>query len=98
MRPASETCEQCHWPEKFHGDELKVFNHYAYDEQNTQQQTRMLIHVGGGSPATSEVSGIHWHMNIANEITYISTDQHRQIIPWVRIKDRAGNITEYVDK
>ena len=98
MRPASETCEQCHWPEKFHGDELKVFNHYAYDEQNTQQQTRMLIHVGGGSPATSEVSGIHWHMNIANEITYIATDEHRQIIPWIRIKDRAGNITEYVDK
>jgi hypothetical protein len=37
-------------------------------------------------------------MNIANEITYIATDQHRQVIPWVRLKDREGNITEYVAK
>ena len=44
------------------------------------------------------VTGIHWHMNIANEITYISTDDHRQVIPWVRIKDRQGNVTEYYDR
>lgn len=98
MRPARDTCEQCHWPEKFHGDELRVFNHYAYDEQNTPKQTRMLIHVGGGSPKAGQVSGIHWHMNIANEVTYIATDEHRQTIPWIRIKDQQGNVTEYVDK
>jgi hypothetical protein len=96
LRPAPETCEQCHWPEKFFGTQLKVFNHYAYDEKNTPRQVRMLINVGGGSPATGLVTGIHWHMNIANEITYISTDDHRQVIPWVRIKDGQGNVTEYV--
>jgi len=37
-------------------------------------------------------------MNIANEITYISSDDHRQVIPWVRIKDRQGNVTEYIDR
>ena len=87
LRPAPETCEQCHWPEKFFGAQLKVFNHYAYDEKNTPRQIRMLINVGGGSPATGLVTGIHWHMNIANEVTYIATDDHRQVIPWVRIKD-----------
>jgi hypothetical protein len=34
-------------------------------------------------------------MNIANEITYISTDNQRQIIPWIRMKDSHGNVTEY---
>jgi nitrate/TMAO reductase-like tetraheme cytochrome c subunit len=98
LRPAPETCEQCHWPEKFFGAQMKVFNRYGYDEQNTLRQRRMLINVGGGSPTTGLVTGIHWHMNIANEITYISTDDHRQVIPWVQIKDRQGNVTQYYDR
>jgi nitrate/TMAO reductase-like tetraheme cytochrome c subunit len=98
LRPAQETCEQCHWPEKFFGAQMKVFNRYGYDEQNTLRQRRMLINVGGGSPTTGLVTGIHWHMNIGNEVTYISTDDHRQVIPWVRIKDRQGNVTEFFDR
>ena len=98
LRPAPETCEQCHWPEKFFGAQLKVFNHYAYDEKNTLRQTRMLINVGGGSPSTGVVAGIHWHMNIANKIEYVSTDDHRQVIPWIRIQDAKGNVTEYYDR
>ncbi|HEU5239750.1 MAG TPA: NapC/NirT family cytochrome c [Pyrinomonadaceae bacterium] len=98
LRPAQDTCEQCHWPEKFFGAQMKVFNRYAYDEQNTLRQRRMLINVGGGSPSAGLVTGIHWHMNIANEVTYVSIDDHRQVIPWVRIKDRSGNVTEYYDR
>ena len=98
LRPATDTCEHCHWPEKFYGDEMKVFNRYGYDEQNTLRQRRMLVHVGGGSPKTGLVAGIHWHMNIANEVTYVSTDDRRQVIPWVRIKDSQGKITEYFNR
>jgi nitrate/TMAO reductase-like tetraheme cytochrome c subunit len=98
LRPAQDTCEQCHWPEKFFGAQLKIFNRYGYDEHNTPKQIRMLINTGGGSPESGQVFGIHWHMNIANEITYISTDDHRQVIPWVRVKDRQGNVTEYTLK
>lgn len=96
MRPARDTCAQCHWPDKFWGTQLKAFNEYAYDEKNTLRQIRMLINVGGGSPNTGPVSGIHWHMNLANEITYLATDDQRQIIPWVQAKDRNGNLTVYV--
>ncbi|HJP93904.1 MAG TPA: NapC/NirT family cytochrome c [Pyrinomonadaceae bacterium] len=98
MRPANQTCEQCHWPSKFYGAQLKTFNHYAYDEQNSLRQTRMLINVGGGDPSSGPVAGIHWHMNLANEVTFIVTDQQRQVIPWIRVKDRNGNVTEYVDR
>lgn len=96
MRPANETCAQCHWPEKYYGDQIRAFNHFGYDENNTLNQTRLLIKVGGGSPDTGEVGGIHWHMNVANEIDYIATDEKRQDIPWVRMKDRSGNVTEYI--
>jgi nitrate/TMAO reductase-like tetraheme cytochrome c subunit len=98
MRPANQTCEQCHWPSKFYGAQLKTFDHYAYDEQNSLRQTRMLINVGGGDPTSGPVAGIHWHMNLANEVTFIATDQQRQVIPWIRVKDRNGNVTEYVDR
>ena len=98
LRPAPETCEQCHWPEKFFGAQMKVFNRYGDDEKNTLHQTRMLLNVGGGSTAAGQVTGIHWHMNIANEVTYINTDEQRQVIPWVSIKDRDGNVTEYYDR
>jgi nitrate/TMAO reductase-like tetraheme cytochrome c subunit len=96
MRAAKDTCGKCHWSQKFFGTQMKEFNRYAYDEQNTFTQTRMLIKTGGGSPATDAVSGIHWHMNLANEVTYISSDNQRQVIPWVRLKDKSGNVTEYI--
>jgi nitrate/TMAO reductase-like tetraheme cytochrome c subunit len=96
MRSATETCQKCHWSEKYHGDKLKVFNHYAYDEQNTLNRTRLLIKVGGGNPGAGPVGGIHWHMNVANEVTFIASDERRQVIPWVRMKSADGRVTEYM--
>jgi len=98
LRPAQETCEQCHWPRRFYGAQLKVFTHYAEDEKNTPLQIRMLLKTGGGDPSTGSPSGIHWHMNISNEITYIATDEKRQVIPYIRAKDVQGRITEYLAK
>src|ERR1044072_3993810 len=72
MRPANETCEQCHWSSKFHGAQLKIFNQYAYDEQNTLRQTRMLINVGGGDPTSGPVAGIKWYNNPPNQISLIA--------------------------
>jgi hypothetical protein len=75
-----------------------VFTHYAPDEKNTPRQIRMLLNIGGAEPSAGIPSGIHWHMNIANQITYISTDSQRQVIPWVQQKDEAGRITIYQSK
>ena len=94
MRSATQTCQACHWSEKYHGDKLKVFNHYGYDEQNTLNQTRLLIKVGGGDPDAGPVGGIHWHMNVSNDISFIS-DERRLAIPWVRSTDSQGNIVDY---
>ena len=31
LRPSRETCEKCHWPAKFKGNELKLLTHYQSD-------------------------------------------------------------------
>jgi nitrate/TMAO reductase-like tetraheme cytochrome c subunit len=98
LRPAPETCEECHWPRKFYGAQFKVFTHFANDEKNSPRQVRMLIHTGGGDPSTGAPSGIHWHMNIANEITYVAADSKRQVIPYIHVKDLQGRVTEYLAK
>lgn len=94
LRPAPETCEQCHWPKKFWGAQLKVINHFGADEKNTPRQIRLLLKTGGGDPTAGVTSGIHWHMNIANKITYWS-DKTRQDIPYVKVEDQQGRTTEY---
>jgi len=98
LRPAQETCEQCHWPKKFYGGQLKVFAHYANDEKNTLHEVRMLIKTGGGDPVTGAPSGIHWHMNIGNRIDYVAADEKRQVIPYIRVEDLTGRVTEYYAK
>ncbi len=99
LRPAADTCEQCHWPKKFWGAQLKVFSHYGTDEQNTPRVLRLLIKTGGGDPSLGQsTGGIHWHMNIAYKFSYFSTDEQRQVIPWVRMEDSKGNVTDFVTK
>jgi hypothetical protein len=95
MRPARETCEQCHWPEKFHGDKTRQIRDYSNDAANSETVTVLQLHVGGGSRTLAIGTGIHWHMNLDNQIEYVATDAARETIPYVRLTDRQGRIREY---
>jgi hypothetical protein len=95
LRPARDTCEQCHWPAKFHGDKVQRVIEYGNDEKNTESVTTLQMHVGGATERSGAAVGIHWHADAANEIDYISTDGSRQVIPYVRVKDRTGAVREY---
>ena len=93
LRPARETCEQCHWPSKFTGSLLTVRPRFAEDEKNTATKTVLLLKVGGG---TAQGRGIHSaHLDLAREITYLATDPQRQQIPWVRHVSPGGETREY---
>ena len=95
LRPAQETCEQCHWPAKFWGRQLATRIHFGSDMANTRREIQLLVKTGGGSvKGLSE--GIHWHMNILNRVWYLATDEQRQVIPWVRLQEPDGRITEFV--
>ncbi len=95
LRPAKETCEQCHWPNAFYYKMEKQKTYYLSDEKNSEMKLTLSINIGGGNQATGVTSGIHWHMNIANQITYIATDRARQVIPWVQVKSKDGKVTVY---
>jgi nitrate/TMAO reductase-like tetraheme cytochrome c subunit len=96
LRPAQETCEECHWPKKFVGNLEHTFNSYLSDETNTPFTVRMLLNVGGGDPTHGPVGGIHWHMNVGNKIEYLASDEARQKIPYVRVTELSqGVVTEF---
>ena len=82
LRPARETCEECHWPSKFTGDRLRVTTSYADDETNTEKKTVALLHVGGGQSATGPIKGIHAHVAQGVHIRYLS-DPNRNAISTV---------------
>jgi nitrate/TMAO reductase-like tetraheme cytochrome c subunit len=95
LRPAQETCERCHWPQKFVGNKVKTYNYFLGDETNTRETLKLMLKVGGADPRQGPVEGIHWHMNVANKVEYIATDDLRLDIPWVRMTDPQGVVTEY---
>ena len=95
LRPAQETCEQCHWPKQFFSEKLLTNTYFVSDEENTKWTLDLLMKIGGGNIEAGPTSGIHWHMNIANEVTYAALDPQRQVIPWVRSKKPDGTITVY---
>ena len=92
LRPARETCEQCHWPTKHVGDRLKVHTKFADDETNSATKTVMLMKVGGQQGSTS--SGIHWHADRGVKIRYQS-DPSRQKIYDVQYTAADGTVKLY---
>jgi nitrate/TMAO reductase-like tetraheme cytochrome c subunit len=96
LRPAQGTCEQCHWPGNFFAEKKVDFNYYLSDENNTKSKITMLLKVGGGNSILAKQTGIHWHMNIDNEVTYLAADSSRQVIDWVEARNReTGKVTVY---
>ncbi len=95
LRPAQETCEQCHWPQKFVGNLERTYNYFLGNETNSPHTISLLIKVGGGDPTHGPEAGIHWHMNVKNKIEYLAADESRQVIPWVRMVDPQGVVTEF---
>jgi NapC/NirT cytochrome c family, N-terminal region len=95
LRPARDTCEQCHWPTKFAGDKLRVRPHFAEDEQNSPLHNVLLLKVGGEHGRTS--SGIHWHVDPGVKIRYLS-DPSRETIYDVELTSPDGTKKVYKTK
>ena len=95
LRPARDTCEQCHWPTKFVGDKLRIIKHYEEDEANTELTTALLLRVGGTNGRQS--SGIHWHVDPGVAIRYRS-DETREEIYEVEYTAADGSVKTYADR
>ena len=95
LRPARDTCEQCHWPTKHIGDKLRVIKHYKEDEANTELTTALVLRVGGVEGTGG--SGIHWHVDPDNAIRYRS-DETREDIYEVELTNGDGTVTTWADR
>jgi len=92
LRPARVICEGCHTPARFIGEKLLVKSSFADDEQNTETQTVLVLHLGG-EDSLSHLTGIHGvHLG---HIEYIATDPTRTTIPWVQKRNADGSDTVF---
>ena len=98
LRPAQETCEECHWPEKFYDHSLRVKHSFLSDEDNTEYIVNMHIKTSTQMVKGEPEPGIHQHIDPNVKIEYIATDDDRQIIPWVKYTNlKTGEERIYTD-
>jgi len=99
LRPARETCEQCHWPQKFYNKTLRSERHFIADENNTEWDINLTMKIGADHSGLGLQEGIHWHINPDVKLEYIATDEKRQIIPWIKYTNlRTGDTTIYINE
>ena len=92
LRPARETCEACHWPQKYGEDRVRVISRFGDDESSPRTRTVLLMKIGGGNNGI----GIHGtHLGPGVRIRYVHTDEGRQNIPWVEYTTPDGKSTVY---
>lgn len=98
LRPARETCEECHWPAKFYERQQRIERHYLADTDNTEWDIHLQIKVGSDMSALALQEGIHWHINPNVKVEYVATTPDREIIPWVRYTNlKTGEVYEFED-
>ncbi|MBS0010203.1 MAG: NapC/NirT family cytochrome c [Bacteroidales bacterium] len=98
LRPARETCERCHWPNKFYSYRLHNEVHYLADQDNSQWNIQLKMKTGPDHSSRGLSEGIHWHINPDIKVEYISSTHDRETLPWVRyVNLETGDTLIYQD-
>jgi hypothetical protein len=96
LRPAIETCGNCHSPAVGLGERSRLVREYADDETNSETLTELQMHVGGPDQPAAVGRAIHWHADPAVRVEYVTTDADRETIPLVRVTNAEGQTKEFV--
>jgi nitrate/TMAO reductase-like tetraheme cytochrome c subunit len=96
LRPARETCEECHTPTSFKDNVIKTVLHFDDDEANTPVQSTLILKMGGWQESTGGSQGIHWH--ITNSVYYVAADEQRQVMLWVGVEGPDGSMKEFFSR
>jgi hypothetical protein len=96
LRPAMETCEKCHWPQKFYARSLWTNKYFLADSLNTEWDVTLQMKTGPEFSALGLKEGIHWHINPAVNIEYVSENDKREIITYVKYTNKStGEVYTY---
>jgi len=96
LRPARETCEHCHWPDRFHGSRIDAHIRYDPDVSSTPRYNTLLMKIGTGRPG--QAAGSHWHVATENEVRYASVGDEREEMIWVEVRREDGGWHRYTDR
>jgi len=94
LRPARETCEKCHWPQKFYARNLRSEKGYLTDSLNTEWDITLMMKIGPTYSAMGLLEGIHWHINPDVKIEYVASTKDRESIPWVRFTNLKTGVVQ----
>jgi nitrate/TMAO reductase-like tetraheme cytochrome c subunit len=98
LRPARETCEHCHWPQKFYDRKQRNIISYLADETTTAWNVQLQMKTSASNSAQGNAQGIHWHINPDVKIEYIASVRNREKIPWVKYTNlKTGEVTIFED-
>jgi nitrate/TMAO reductase-like tetraheme cytochrome c subunit len=92
LRPARETCEKCHWPEKFYPRSIQSLKYFLADSTNSEWDIMLQMKLGPEYTGLGFKEGIHWHMNPDVNIEYSSVNDKREVINYVRYTNRATGV------
>jgi hypothetical protein len=96
LRPARETCEKCHWPEKFYARTLWTNKYFLADSLNTEWDIMLQMKTGPEYSGLGLKEGIHWHINPAVNIEYISDNDKRENITYIKYTNKStGEVNIY---
>jgi nitrate/TMAO reductase-like tetraheme cytochrome c subunit len=96
LRPARETCEKCHWPQKFYTRNLQTNRYFLTDSLNSEWNIILQMKIGPELSDLGFTEGIHWHINPNVNIEYISENDKRELITYVKYTNKAtGEVTVY---
>lgn len=86
IKPATETCNLCHAPDKNYGVTVREYSSILPDESNTAHRRALAFRVGGGGEGSSP--SIHWHATA--RVWYTATDETRQSIASAGVETESG--------
>jgi nitrate/TMAO reductase-like tetraheme cytochrome c subunit len=89
----AQLCASCHVAGRTDNDAVRTIREYNEDEANTETTTVLQMNIVGGSVPRR---AIHWHADPSVRVEYVSTDKTNETIPYVKVTDAQGRVTEFV--
>lgn len=82
---AADTCLRCHSRGRSLPDITRVTHEYADDEANTDTPTTVVHYT----------DKVHWHARADVTVEYVTTRPDRGTIPYIKVTQAGGKVTEY---
>lgn len=85
---AEDTCLRCHSRGRSRPDITKVMHEFDDDEANTDTPSTIVLYTDKN----------HWHQRADVRVEYVSTDEKREVIPYIKVTRPGGEVREYFGK